>query len=401
LTVAVTGLGVTQIIAWGSIYYALAVVGPSITREFGWNPQWTYVGFSLALLVAGVVAPLTGRLLDRYGGRVVMSAGSVVAAVGLALLARCDSFPTYLAAWAVLGFAKAMVLYEAAFATLAQTSIAKARRAITYLSFYGGLASTFSWPITRALHDSIGWRDTYLVYAGLALVVCLPIHLLALPAPLAAAEPVPAATGTGEAPRELSAGFLALAFGLLSTSFAMTAFMWSGISVHLLSMLDLLGFAVATGVAIGSIIGPSQVLGRIGDMLFGGHFHPLQVLRVSSTLLPCAFAMLFIGSGHTIAAVMFAILYGVSIGMNTIARGAVPLALFGPKGYGARLGRLAAPSFIAEATAPVIYAAVIGWYGPWGGLAIAGAASTLAWVGVLLLSIAYRREIAAVGAAPD
>ena len=396
LTVAVTGLGITQIIAWGTIYYSLTVVGPSITADLGWEPHWTYAGFSFALLIAGFAAPITGRLIDRHGGRAIMSAGSIVAAAGLTLLAMSHSWVGYILAWAVPGVAKAMVLYEAAFATLVQMSVAKARRAITYLSFYGGLASTFFWPITWLLHNWAGWRATYLVYAGLALLVCLPIHLLALPSyrPNAAAHLPLQASLAGEPTPPYSAAFLSLAAALLATSFAMTAFMWSGISVHLLSMLELLGFTAAASVAVGAAIGPSQVLGRVGDMVFGAKFHPLQVLRISSTLLPIGFAVLFLGNGSTLAALAFAGLYGVSIGMNTIARGAVPLALFGSSGFGARLGRLAAPSFVAEALAPIIYAFVISAYGPWGGLALAAGAAALAWVGVVILGRAHRREAA-------
>lgn len=392
LTQAVVGLGVTQIIAWGSIYYALAVIGPSITRDFGWQPQWTYVGFSVALVVAGIASPFAGRAIDSLGGRLVMSAGSVVAAIGLALLAASQGWWSYLLAWAVLGIAKSMVLYEAAFATLTQVSVARARRAITYLSFFGGLASTFSWPITRALHDAIGWRETMLVYAGLALAVCLPIHAWALPsrAALDALEAAGSEAMPGASGAELSPRFLALAALLLASTFAMTSFMWSGISVHLLSMLGLLGFSSAAGVAIGALIGPAQVLGRVGDMLFGARFHPLQVMQVSSSLLPAAFLLLFLGGGAGWAAVPFAVLYGVSIGMNTIARGTVPLALFGPKGYGARLGRLAAPAFIAESIAPVAYAFVIAWHGAWAGLAVAAIASGFAWVGVMVLTAAWR-----------
>lgn len=395
LIVAVAGLGATQIIAWGTIYYGLTVVGPSITRDFGWQPHWTYVGFSTALLVAGLAAPFTGRMIDAHGGRLVMTSGSLVAASGLALLAWSPNWPAYLGAWVVLGVAKAMVLYEAAFATLAQACVTHARRSITYLSFLGGLASTVFWPITRVLHDAVGWRETYLVYAGLALLVCAPIHWFALPARRPATEPavpgppVPASDET----RAHSEAFLTLAAVLLSASFAFTAFMWSGVSVHLLSMLGMLGFSGAASVAIGMLIGPSQVLGRVGDMMFGTRFHPLRVLQASSALLPIGFTLLLLGGGHAVPTVLFVLCYGVSIGMNTIARGAVPLALFGPKGYGARLGRIAAPSFIAEAMAPIIYAAVISRTGPWGGVVLAGSAAFVAWLGILALAMAYWRDV--------
>lgn len=399
LTRAVVGLGITQIIAWGSIYYSLTVLGPSITRDLGWNAQWTYVGFSVALLIAGLAAPITGRTIDRIGGRWVMTIGSATAAIGLWLLAFSHNWPSYLAAWSVLGVAKSMVLYEAAFATLTAMSAARARRAITYLAFFGGLASTVFWPLTQVLHDAYGWRPTLAVYGALALVVCLPLHALLLPAKAASLGHVAGAHVQDGVRSELPEAFLALASLMLSGSFAMTAFMWSGISVHLLSMLGLLGFTATAGVTIGVLIGPSQVLGRVGDMLLGSRFHPLNVLQVSSTLLPVAFLVLVASQGAGWAAALFAVLYGTSIGMNTIARGAVPLALFGPKGYGARLGRLAAPSFVAEALAPIAYAAAIGQFGPWGGLILAASAATIAWLGVMILSAAWRRVQPRNGAA--
>lgn len=395
LTIAIAGLGVTQIVAWGAIYYALTVLGPSITADFGWASHWTFVGFSAALVTAGFCSPVTGRMIDRFGGRPVMIAGSVVAAAGLALLAGSASWAGYLAAWIVLGLAKAMVLYEAAFATLAQISVVHARRAIIYLSFLGGLASTVSWPVTGLLHAAVGWRSTYGIYAGLTLLVSLPIHWLALPRFTPKEEPAAATPVEGGGGRQLhSQGFLTLASVLLAGSFALLSFMWSGISVHLLTLLGLLGFASVAGTLIGAIIGPSQVLGRVGDMLFGGRVHPIAMLRISTTLLPLAFGVLLLGGGTSLSAVVFAVGYGVAIGMNTIARGAVPLALFGPKGYGARLGRLAAPSFVAEAAAPIVYAGVIGRWGAWTGLWLAAMATVLAWAGILVLAYLRRRDLA-------
>ena len=260
LTIAILALGVTQIIGWGSIYYALTILGPSISHDLGWPSQWTYVGFSAALVMAGASAPFAGRLLDRHGGRIVMSAGSVVAALGLLLLATCTGWWTYLLAWLVLGIAKSMVLYEAAFATVAQAAVNEARRAITYISFFGGLASTFAWPATRLLHDALGWRATYLVYAALAIAVCLPLHWLALPkraiggASTLAGDRAPAQEAT------TSPWFRTLATVLLSTSFAMGSFMWSGVSVHFLTLLGMLGFSTAAAVGIGSVAGRLEQL---------------------------------------------------------------------------------------------------------------------------------------------
>src|SRR5262245_10796053 len=138
-------------------------------------------GFSLALLCAGVVSPQVGRLIDRYGGHRVMPFGSLIGALGLVLLVYSDHPAAYLAVWIVLGVAIAGSLYDPAFATLGRIFGTAARRPITALTLAGGFASTVSWPATRVLLDTIGWRNTYLVYAGLLALVAAPLHAFALP----------------------------------------------------------------------------------------------------------------------------------------------------------------------------------------------------------------------------
>src|SRR5262245_19190404 len=115
---AVPVLGVTQILAWGAIFYPPVLTVPMIADERGWSVPFAMAGFSLALLTAGLVSPRVGRLIDRNGGHRVMPAGSMIGALGLVLLVYGSNPVAYLAAWIVLGVAIAGSLYDPAFATL-------------------------------------------------------------------------------------------------------------------------------------------------------------------------------------------------------------------------------------------------------------------------------------------
>src|ERR1700712_731703 len=96
---AVSVLGVTQIIAWGTIFYSPVLTAPLIVAETGWSLSFVMGGFSLGLLIAGLVSPFVGRSIDRYGGHVVMAVGALIAALGLVGLAHAHSPTAYLAVW--------------------------------------------------------------------------------------------------------------------------------------------------------------------------------------------------------------------------------------------------------------------------------------------------------------
>ncbi|MGB7480120.1 MAG: MFS transporter, partial [Burkholderiaceae bacterium] len=174
-------LGVTQLVSWGSLYYAFAILAPEIRRETGWSAQLVFGAFSWCILVAGLVATPVGVLLDRRGGRSVMGAGSLLCGAGFVLLAAAHTPALYYLAWSVLGVAMALVLYEAAFATINREFARGARSGISALTLVGGLASTVFWPLTLQLNTLLGWRHTYLLYGLLQLALCAPLHALLSP----------------------------------------------------------------------------------------------------------------------------------------------------------------------------------------------------------------------------
>jgi MFS family permease len=352
---AVLVLGVTQIVAWGAIFYPPVLTVPLIAADRGWSMTFAMGGFSLALLTAGLVSPRLGLWIDRYGGHRVMPAGSLLGALGLFCLVYASHPVAYLAVWMLLGVAIAGSLYDPAFATLGRIFGLAARRPITALTLIGGFASTVSWPATHLLIEAAGWRGTYLVYAALLALVAAPLHAFALPR--SRAEPVPKRDGQAPMPAVVlpPSGW---PFLLVAAAFATYAFVPSGLSAHLLAIFGRAGIDAATVVAIGALFGPAQVLARIGEFVFARSVHPLNVARIAVGLLLAAFALLAFAGISVAAAATFAVLFGMCNGLITIARGALPLALFGASGYGHLMGRIALPYLIMQAIAPLVLAFV-------------------------------------------
>jgi len=353
---AVPVLGLTQIVAWGTIFYTPVLIVPLIAADRGWSIAFAMGGFSVGLLTAGTASPFVGRAIDRHGGHVVMALGSLIGALGLALIAYAANAIAYLAVWMVLGVAMAANLYDPAFATLGRIFGAAARRPITALTLIGGFASTASWPATHGLISALGWRGTYLVYAALLAFVAAPLHAFALPR-----------ERHEEARREINgptredkilppAGF---PFVMVASAFAAYAFVPSGLSAHLLAIFGRAGIDAGTVVWIGALFGPAQVGARLVEFTLGRSVHPLWIARFALALLLTAFVMLAFAGISVPTAAAFALMFGGANGLVTIARGAVPLALFGASGYGRLIGRLAGPFLLMQSAAPLVMAFVI------------------------------------------
>jgi MFS family permease len=353
---AVPVLGVTQILSWGSIFYTPVLIVPLIVQQRGWSIAYGMGGFSVGLLTAGLVAPYVGRSIDRVGGHVVMTAGSLIGALGLALIAHVTGKAAYLGVWVVLGIAMAANLYDAAFATLGRIFGVGARKPITALTLAGGFASTVSWPATHVLIQAIGWQGTYLIYAAFLAFVSAPLHFFALPRSRHDADisvhhdaPPPAKVLP---PRGLT-------FILVASAFATYAFVPSGLSAHLLAIFARSGIDAGTVVWIGALFGPAQVGARLIEFTFGRNLHPLWIARFALAGLLCAFVMLAVLGISTPVAAAFALMFGGANGLITITRGALPLALFGASGYGQLMGRLAGPFLLMQAAAPLVMAFVV------------------------------------------
>jgi predicted MFS family arabinose efflux permease len=345
--IVVTALGVTQILAWGSTFYLLAVLAPAIARDTGWGYDWTIAGVSVGLLVAGVVSPRVGRFISGYGGRPVLAAGAVLLAVGLAGLGLAPNLPMYLMAWAIVGAGMGAGLYDAAFSTLGNIYGSSARGTIAAVTLFGGFASTVCWPLSAYLVATFGWRGACLVYAAIQIAIALPICLLALPrgrpADAAQAKPAPARV-------RLQAGEHR-PFAILAAVVTIAAAILSIVGTHLLPLLQARGLDLAAAVGLGTLVGPAQVGARVVEMLAGRHYHPAWTMIASAALVAVAAVMLFTGFPVVALAI---VLYGAGNGIGTVARGALPLAVFGPDRYPVLMGRLALPILVAMAVSPYL-----------------------------------------------
>lgn len=348
-------LAFTQILSWGALYYAFSILAPFIGQTLGMRAEMVYGAFSWSLLVAGLVATPIGVLLDRFGGQWVMAAGSLVCSLGLIWLSKAAGPLSYFGAWTVLGVAMSLTLYEAAFATINRKFDHDSRKAISTLTLFAGFASTIFWPLTLALNAAIGWRDTYLLFGVAQLVMCLPLHLM---------------MGDDGASTDTASGHLLhhhtlaealrhAAFWKLAAAFAANMFIFSALSVHLIPLLQDFGHAASLAVLMSTLIGPMQVIGRIGERTFARNAMPQQVGMFTFGALPAAVVALLLFGSQAWAVAVFCILYGLSNGILTIVRGTIPQAMFGRKNYGAISGAMAGPSLLAKAAGPLVAAAIL------------------------------------------
>ncbi len=352
-------MGFTQILAWGSTYYLPAVLASPIAKETGWSITNVVGGLSWGLLIAGASSPAVGRQIDRHGGRSVLAASSLLLALGMLLMGLAENVATYYVAWTLIGVAMAAGLYDAAFSTLGRLFGEEARTSITGLTLLGGFASTIGWPVIAGLESWIGWRNACFVLAAAHLLIGLPIHSLLIPGSTKQ-PPHPVITESPSA-SELHPKTTNYLFLLIGAMLTVLALVVSGISVHLLNVLKQLGIATAVALAIGMVIGPSQVLARVAEFSIGRNLHPTWSARVGVFL--CLVGLGLLISGMPWMAFVAIALYGAGNGILTIARGTLPLALFAPQGYGARMGLLARPVLVAQACGPIAAAFVLQNFG--------------------------------------
>ena len=355
LTPLVSALGVAQIISWGTLFYAIGVLGAPMRTELGVGDLFLFGSFTAGLLVSGTLAPLTGRLIDKRGGRFVLSWGSVVGAIAMATLAAAVHPAMMVAGWLLAGVAMSMCLYDPAFATLSQHAGERYRKAVTALTLFGGFASTAFWPLSHLLLEGWGWRTGFAVYAAMHLTICLPIHQFFVPR---YSQIMKADTRDAVKPAE-SPGLRDPRLLWLTASFAMATFIFGVIAVHLISLLTTAGLTAAQAVTISMLVGPMQVAGRVIELSFSHRVRAVTVGLVSFALMMLALVALISVEGFGIAAIVFVIAYGCGNGILTIVKGTAPVELFGRQGLGGLLGYLSRAGLIAKAIAPATFSALL------------------------------------------
>ena len=351
--VVISVLGLGQILAWGSSYYLPAVLAKPTALATGWPLSWVIGGLSVGILVSGLVSPRVGRLIERRGGRPVLAVSAILLATGLLCLAASSSVTMMILSWAVIGAGMGAGLYDPAFATLGRLYGHEARTAITSLTLIGGFASTLAWPFSAYLLTHFGWRGTCVAYAILNAGVALPLYWFGLPRE----QPRdPSSTVTRPRSRNEPRARRMVVFSVLASCLTLSSIIAVVVSVHLLTILQAIGLPLATAVAMGTLIGPCQVGARLIDLFAGRYVHPMWEMLVSTLIVAVGLRLVFAGGEAIVVGI---VLYGGGIGLRSIVRGTLPLALFGTEGYASLIGRLAFPMLLAQAAAPSLGAVIL------------------------------------------
>lgn len=349
-TGVIAALGATQTLAWASSYYLPAMLAIPMARDLGIATPTVFAAFSFALLISALLGPYAGQAIDRWGGRPVLMFTNLIFAAGLGWLGSIHTTAGLFAAWAVLGVGMGSGLYEAAFAALVRLYGRDSRGAIAGITLIAGFASTVGWPLSTFMEAHAGWRSACYGWAVLHVMLGLLLNGL-LPSAMPH-RPAPSPKHADTTQEASSPGSLRPSI-LLAAVFAVTWFISTAMAAHLPRLLTTGGVTLAAAVAAGALVGPAQVGARLLEFGILRRVHPLLSARLASLMHPVG-AALFLALGAP-AAAAFVICHGAGNGILTIAKGTLPLVLFGPQGYGQRQGLLMVPARIAQALAPWLF----------------------------------------------
>ena len=372
-------LGSTQTLAWASSYYLPAVLADDMSRDLGLSTNWIFGIFSASLVLTAVMGPKVGRTIDAWGGNGVLAASNLLFAAGLSLLCIAQSLPMFAAAWVVMAIGMGLGLYDSAFATLGRLYGTDARGAITGITLIAGFASTIGWPLTAWGASTIGWRETCLAWAAVHLFIALPMNFYLLPKP----PRMTAGTVTAQRASTHKAIPIDRPMVLLAFAFAAAWIVTAGMAAHFPRIMEATGASPAQAIAAGALIGPAQVAARLLEAGPLARFHPLVSARLATLTHPIGAAVILLAGGG-VASSAFALLHGSGNGILTIARGTVPLAIYGPENYGYRLGLIGAPARFLQAGAPLGFSLLIEHIGT-GVLLVSSALSLSACLALCLL----------------
>lgn len=388
----VSALSFTQLISYGTLFYAFALIIEPMERELGWSKTALTGAYSLALVSSAFFAVPVGRLIDRGYGRAVMTGGSVLAALLLAFWAMTDRYPAFVLIWLGIGAAMSAVFYEPGFAVLASRLGLLTRQGITVMTLVGGFASTVFIPLTHLLIEAYGWRGALFVLAALNLAVCAVLHAASIPPAPVRPKPGSAAPATAHPPSDPRRVLAKPAFWLFVTTNVLLGIISTGIPVHLIPILLERGFTIEAAVAAYAVIGPAQVAARFLTG-FGERAMSLRGIGAATMALSVlAFALLpFIPAGSWLI-LGFAALYGAANGMLTIVRALLPPELFGREDYGAIQGMIAMPVRIAMAGSPFAFGALWAWRGSYDSVVLLCLGMAVCAFGAFMLILVKPRE---------
>lgn len=388
---ALAGLGATQIIGYGTLYYCLSILVPDIAGDLAVSEQWVFGAFSVALLIGAFAAPISGRLADRWGAGRVMAIGSLGSASTLCLTAISSGAMAFAVSLTLMQIVSAGVLYSTAFTAIVQAGGRKAQTSIVHLTLIAGFASSLFWPLTTWLHDWMSWREILLLYATMHIVVGLPVHVGLARLTPGAVVTARAAPPTGDAGRLSGNG--TLIFVLMLLGFAIEGYALSAMLVHMVPLTQALGLGAA-GLLVASLFGPAQVASRLVNLAFGAGLSQTWLAVISAVLMPVGIVILLFTTPWFAGAVIFAICMGLGSGLTSIVAGTLPLELFGRDGYGSRLGWCMSAKQVTSAIAPVAMSMSLAGIGVHASLWVVIAAGMAGAIAFALIPLVLRTSVA-------
>ena len=349
-------LAVSQLVSWGSLYYAFAVISGPMASEMGWSKPSVDGALSAGLVATGLASFVAGRIIDIYGGRLLMTVGSTAAAILLLVWSQITELWQLFAVWIAIGSVFTMVLYEPVFAVMARELKNDYRRGIITITLLGGLASTVFIPLTHYLVESLGWRHALEILAMLQLPFGVAVHWFVL----ADSAPPLVVTKAEEQQGRVRRAMGHPVFWLLALSYAAHAFMFTGLTFHIIPLLTERGFPLPLVIAAYTLVGPFQVIGRIVVFALERRINVKLAGLIATSLPVIGMALLLFATPDSNLIYYFAAFYGGGMGIKTIVQATAGPEFLGREGYGALQGTFAGINYAVQAATPVALALL--WY---------------------------------------
>lgn len=375
-------MGFSQIYAWATTYYLPAALVKVVADEVGKSSLVIMGGFSWALLIGGLCAPKIGAWIESEGGRRPLFLGNMLMGLGLLLLSQTHGLLIWYIGWTFIGLGMALGLFNAIFAALGRLLGYEAKKIIIRVTLISGFATLF-WPITTYFIHSFGWRNMVILYAIPHLILWGPLYFFNIP------KWVPDHAETHSKERLITPKEIKLVFYLLAMYAILRSIVGTTISVEILSMFEGIGLSISAAAMVASLIGPSQIVGRLIEMYFGRNLDPFNTSIFWTAVLPVSIFILIVAG--TSSASIFAIAYGMSNGVLTITMGILPMILFGSKGYATVLGKIALPVLTAQAATPILVEPMIQSWQSINIFILAGILGVAALLCLILLSFISKR----------
>ena len=351
----ISALSVGQILVWAVMFYGFSSFVLPMQRDMGWSQPDVMGAFTLGLMVWGLATYAVGAAIDRGRGRAVLTGGALLGAAGCALWSQAHSLPLLYAAWAVLGLAMAMTLYEPAFSEITKRFPDRYRQGITTITLVGGFASTLSFPAAAWLLLTLGWRPALLVMAGVLLLVA-PLHAWALRGQWKLPKAPGAAPAEAlQAHATLHQAMQGRPFWLLTATFTLYAFALSTVWAHLMPAFESRGLTQTQAVAVMVWFGPAQVVGRFAFLWLGRPLSHRSLGLMVLALFPLALMVFALGR-QPLVLVVFAVLFGVANGLITIVRSNIVPDFYGREHVGRISGAMSGIVLCTRAAAPFLTA---------------------------------------------